>query len=231
MTCSFLKPERARSLRSSQPSPPAPTTKTSTRLPSRSRSCARGSTNETNHLGVKTRESNGGGGIEGRPLTPGLGSKEASTRFPGRKRSMSRSRHRSGSVGAGCSASGEAIAAARWVWLAFEQRGGRIRAGCAAVPDARARAGRKNKGCGGTAEGRRASQKKKRKGDGKNPGPSGGRPGYVMRSIRRLRWKLGSSVFSDFSAPYNDVYLQYIKPIISSNQIQTLILRTCKILP
>jgi len=50
----------------------------------------------------------------------GLGSKDAATRFPGRERSMSRSRHRAGSVGAGCSASGVAIAAARWVWLAFE---------------------------------------------------------------------------------------------------------------
>lgn len=56
MTCSFLNPERARSLRSSQPSPPAPTTKTSTRLPSRSRSCARGSINEINRLEVRTRE-------------------------------------------------------------------------------------------------------------------------------------------------------------------------------
>ena len=54
------------------------------------------------------------------PLTVGLGSKDAATRFAGRERSMSRSHHRAGSVGAGCSASGVAIAAARWVWLAFE---------------------------------------------------------------------------------------------------------------
>ena len=54
------------------------------------------------------------------PLMVGLGSKDAATRFAGRERSMSRSHHRAGSVGAGCSASGVAIAAARWVWLAFE---------------------------------------------------------------------------------------------------------------
>jgi hypothetical protein len=92
----------------------------------------------------------------------GLGSKDAATRFPGRERSMSRSRHRAGSVGAACSASGEAIAAARWVWLALElsEREGTTRN--------KGGAGREScDGCGG---------KKKRK-DGKNPGPWRGRPG------------------------------------------------------
>jgi hypothetical protein len=118
MTCSFLKPERARSLRSSQPSPPAPTTKTSTRLPSRSRSCARGSTNETNHLslGVKKRQkateerrdrgqaTHAGAGIEGGlHEVPGAGEEHVEVTPPLglRRRRLFRVRggHRGGALG------------------------------------------------------------------------------------------------------------------------------------
>jgi hypothetical protein len=128
MTWRFLKPERARSLRSSQPRPPAPTTSTSTKLPMRSRSCRHDAAKRIQMGRARNREEEKrkrGAGVVGkwwrRRLTPGLGSKVEWTRLPGRERSMSRSLHLSGSVGGGAAASGEAISPD-----GFGRDGGRI---------------------------------------------------------------------------------------------------------
>ena len=90
MTSRFLKPDKAKSFNSSQPNPPAPTTNTVANFRRSSLNCnTKKSTIETPKK-IKINAINKHDCFERK--TSGPGSKVGPTRWPGRRRSLSRSR-------------------------------------------------------------------------------------------------------------------------------------------